>query len=210
VEPSHGGQYFEARPAVASRRHTVRLTLPDFTADLVADRGVFAADQLDEGTRYLLQAGPVLPADATNVLDLGCGYGPIALTLARRAPAATVWAVDVNRRAVELTRLNADELGLANVEVRAVAEGSPDPGDGLPADLRFDVIWSNPPIRVGKAALHELLGAWLGRLTDDGEACLVVHKHLGADSLTAWLNRTGWSASRLSSRGGYRILRITR
>jgi len=203
---------------VASQPRTVRLTLPDLTTDLAADRGVFAADEVDEGTRYLLQAGPPLPAGATNLLDLGCGYGPIALTLARRAPGATVWAVDVNARATELTRANADHLRLGNVEVRlvpqttATALGEPvgEPVGELPADLRFDAIWSNPPIRVGKAALHDLLSGWLHRLTDNGELCLVVHKHLGADSLTGWLNRSGWSAARLSSRGGYRILRVTR
>ena len=209
MEPAHAGQYFESDPAVASHPRTVRLTLPDLTVDLLADRGVFSADQVDEGTRYLLQAGPALPSAATHLLDLGCGYGPIAVALARRAPSATVWALDVNARAVELTRANAQALGLENVRAVVVPDDPASGVDGLPDDVRFDAVWSNPPIRVGKTALHALLQRWLGRLTDGGEACLVVHKHLGADSLATWLSNSGWPTTRVGSRGGYRILRAT-
>ena len=165
---------------------------------------------MDEGTRYLLGAGPPLPAGATNLVDLGCGYGPIALTLARRAPAARVWALDVNDRAVELTRANAASAHLDNVTA-VVAPADPTQAvAGMPEDLVIDALWSNPPIRVGKPALHALLSHWLGRLAEHGEACLVVHKHLGADSLTTWLNRSGWPTTRFGSRGGYRILHVTR
>ena len=207
MEPAHAGQYFESHPGAASRPRTVRLTLPDLTVDLLADRGVFSADHLDEGTRYLLQAGPAVPVGATNLLDLGCGYGPIAVALARRAPSATVWALDVNARAVELTRANAQALGLENLRALVVPDDPAAGVEGLPDDVRFDAVWSNPPIRVGKAALHAMLARWLGRLTDRGEACLVVHKHLGADSLTTWLGHSGWPTTRVGSRGGYRILR---
>ncbi len=210
MEPAHAGQYFEPHPDVASRPHTVRLTLPDLTCDLTADRGVFSADAVDEGTRYLLGAGPPLPDGAANLVDLGCGYGPIAVALARRAPDATVWALDVNERAVALTRANAEANGLANVTARVVSDDPVESVAALPADVGIDALWSNPPIRIGKAALHALLGAWLERLAPHGEACLVVHKHLGADSLTTWLNRSGWPTTRLGSRGGYRILRVTR
>ncbi len=210
MEPAHAGQYFEPRPAVASRPHTLRLTLPDLTFDLTADRGVFSVDAVDEGTRYLLGAGPPLPAGATEVVDLGCGYGPIALTLARRAPTARVWAIDVNARAVELTRANAAAAHLDNVTAVQVAPDPTTPVPGMPDDLAIDALWSNPPIRVGKPVLHALLSHWLGRLSARGEACLVVHKHLGADSLTTWLNRSGWPTTRFGSRGGYRILQVTR
>jgi 16S rRNA (guanine1207-N2)-methyltransferase len=135
-----------------------------------------------------------------DLLDLGCGYGAIAVTMARRAPAATVWAVDVNRRAVALTAANATAAGCENV--RAV-----EPGD-VPDDLRFSIIWSNPPIRVGKAELHDLLSNWLGRLTTDGRAVLVVQKHLGADSLARWLEEQGHPVTRLRSRIGYRLLQV--
>jgi 16S rRNA (guanine1207-N2)-methyltransferase len=193
------GHYFDADPAVGSEQGRVSLTLPDLSLELTTDRGVFAREAVDPGTKLLLLEAPP-PPPAGDLLDLGCGYGPIALTLARRSPGATVWAVDVNRRALDLTAANAEAAGVTNV--RAVRP------DEVPADVAFAAIWSNPPIRVGKAALHELLARWLGRLTADGRAVLVVHKHLGADSLARWLDGQGWHTERLRSRMGYRLLSV--
>ena len=194
------GQYFDAQPAVASRRSVVALALPDLTLSLTTDRGVFAHGAVDTGTRLLLLEAPAPPPSGT-FLDLGCGYGPVACSLARRAPDATVWAVDVNERARALCVENAAANGALNVRVAA-------PGE-VPVDVRFDLIWSNPPIRIGKAALHDLLAAWLGRLVPGGRAVLVVQKHLGADSLAAWLDERGLQVERLSSRQGYRLLLVT-
>jgi 16S rRNA (guanine1207-N2)-methyltransferase len=193
------GHYFDAEPTSASAPATVTLTLPDRTTELATDRGVFAGDRVDAGTKYLLLDGPALP-ESGDLLDLGCGYGPIACTLAARAPGTTVWAIDVNRRARELCAANAAQLGLTNVRVL--------PGDEVPDDLRFAAIWSNPPIRIGKPALHLLLRTWLGRLDPEGHAALVVSKHLGSDSLAIWLQRQGWPVDRLGSRQGYRILQV--
>ena len=198
---SVSGQYFEEEPTVTSAPRTVRLALPDRTLGLVTDTGVFAKDDVDPGTKLLLLEAPELP-ERGHLLDLGCGYGPMALTMASRRPDATVWAVDVNERAVSLTRDNASRLALDNV--RAVLP------DDVPGAVRFAAIWSNPPIRIGKPALHELLRAWLPRLADGGEAVLVVHKHLGSDSLASWLAQEGWDVERLTSRVGYRILSVTR
>lgn len=195
------GHYFDPTPGTSSQPRQVRLTLPDLTLELTTDRGVFSADRVDAGTKLLLLEAPSPPVTGTFV-DLGCGYGPIACTLASRAPGATVWAVDVNERARALCRANADALGLANVVVAAP--------DEVPEDLAVDLLWSNPPIRIGKAALHELLSGWLGRLAPAGAAVLVVQKHLGADSLQRWLQAEGWRAERLSSRAGYRLLEVGR
>jgi 16S rRNA (guanine1207-N2)-methyltransferase len=167
------------------------------TVDLQTDRGVFARDAVDPGTKLLLLEAPA-PAPAGDLLDLGCGYGPIAIAMARRAPEATVWAIDVNERARALATANAAGLG----NVRVVAP------DAVPDDVRFSTIWSNPPIRIGKAALHEVLLRWLARLTPDGRAVLVVQKHLGADSLARWLDEQGFPATRLQSRFGYRLLEV--
>lgn len=196
-----GEQYFEEDPGVGSHRRTVRLALPDVTLDLATDTGVFAKEDVDPGSKLLLLEAPE-PAQSGDLLDLGCGYGALALTLAARAPDATVWAVDVNRRAVALTAENASSNGFGNV--RAVSP------DGVPDDVRFATMWSNPPIRIGKPALHDLLRTWLPRLDAGGEAVLVVHKHLGSDSLAAWLSQEGWAVDRRRSRMGYRILSVTR
>lgn len=199
--PDPAGHYFDADPAVGSRPTTVQLDLPDRSLTLATDRGVFSGSRVDPGTKYLLLEAPAPPASGTFV-DLGCGYGPIACTLAARSPAATVWAVDPNARAVALCAANATALGLANV--RAVAT------DAVPADLAVDLLWSNPPIRIGKAALHDLLATWLDRLTPAGRAVLVIQKHLGADSLQRWLTDRGWPTERIGSRAGYRLLQVSR
>ncbi len=193
--------YFDPTPPGPSRPRQVELTLPDLRVQLTADRGVFAGGGVDLGTLELLRTVRGIPDPAGPVLDLGCGYGPIAVTVASRFPASTVWAVDVNTRAVELTRANAAALGLGNV--RAVTP------EGVPADLRFAQLWSNPPIRIGKAALHELLGQWLPRLASGGTAWLVVQRNLGSDSLADWMRSTGYDVTRLASRKGYRILQVS-
>lgn len=200
------GHYFDASPATASAPRRVTLTLPDLRLELATDRGVFATTGVDPGTKYLLLDGPGLPADARRLLDLGCGYGPIAVTLARRAPRSVVWAVDVNERAVALCRENATAAGADNV--RALVVTPAEPTAGVPDDVSFDAIWSNPPVRIGKEALHRLLATWLPRLCPGGRAVLVVHKHLGADSLARWLDDEGYPTRRLGSRAGYRLLEV--
>jgi 16S rRNA (guanine1207-N2)-methyltransferase len=191
--------YFDQAPAPPSRRGRVTLKLPDFQAELAVDRGVFSAAGVDPGTVELLRSRVGAPAGSSDLLDLGCGYGPIAVTLAHRFPAATIWAVDVNSRALELAADNAAALGLGD-RVRAMVP------EAVPADVSFGGIWSNPPIRIGKAALHELLLRWLPRLAPEADAWMVVQRHLGADSLSAWLRGEGWDVRRLASKKGYRIL----
>jgi 16S rRNA (guanine1207-N2)-methyltransferase len=195
------GHYFDAQPDVASRPATIDLHLPDLSLTLRTDTGVFSGDRVDPGTKYLLLEAPEPPTTGTFV-DVGCGYGPIACTLAARRPDAAVWAVDVNERALELCAANAAALGLTNVTVAAPAD--------VPDDLAVDLVWSNPPIRIGKPALHDLLAGWLGRLTPAGTAVLVVQKHLGSDSLQRWLDAAGWATARLGSRAGYRLLEVRR
>lgn len=190
-------QYFDPEPAVASDTTTFDVVLPGVTFSLTTDRGVFSHGHVDAGTGLLLREAPAPPATG-DLLDLGCGAGPLALALAIRSPAATVWAVDVNARARELTALNAARNGAGNIRVAVPAE--------VPDEVRFAAIWSNPPIRIGKAALHDLLSLWLPRLADDGTATLVVQKHLGADSLQDWLGRQGFPTERIASRQGFRVL----
>lgn len=192
-------QYFDEQPAVGSDRQTVDVALSDVAFTMLTDRGVFSHGHLDTGTSMLLRQAPA-PSPTGDLLDLGCGSGAIAITMALRSPSATVWAVDVNERARQLASDNARRNKITNLEVVAP--------DRLPADVRFSTIWSNPPIRIGKAALHALLERWLPLLTPDGVAILVVQKHLGADSLQRWLVTQGFEVDRLSSKAGFRLLGV--
>ena len=194
--------YFESPAPDVRAPGRVRLTVAGRTLELATDAGVFSRAGVDPGTAVLLDVVPPPPA-AGHLLDLGCGYGPIALWMAVQAPGATVWAVDVNERARELCAANAAAAGLGRVRVCG-------PGE-VPDEVRFARIASNPPIRIGKAALHELLSGWLARLEPGGgEAYLVVQKHLGSDSLQRWLNGRGWPADRVASRRAFRVLRVRR
>ncbi len=181
------------------------LKLAGLEAELLVDRGVFAASGIDPGTAELLRAGLGEPGRGPGsdgaLLDLGCGYGPITVALAHRFPRARVWAVDVNRRALELVSANVSALGLADRVALA-------PPEDVPAELRFDGIWSNPPIRIGKEALHAILLDWLPRLLPGASAWLVVQRHLGSDSLSDWLAANGWPVKRVGSRKGYRLLQV--
>ena len=197
-----GEQYFSRRPASRSDPRRIAVRLPDVRLDPRHRPWGFAGARLDPGNETLLRRGelvgcPTDPCFSTSA----AAYGPIALTLARRNPAAAIWAVDVNERARDLCRENVRATGLANVTVAAP--------DAVPADLRFAALWSNPPIRIGKGPLHELLLRWLGRLDAGAAGHLVVHKHLGSDSLARWLVEQGWTTARRASHDGYRLLDVT-
>jgi len=194
-------QYFAEQPGAAHRPGTVHVVLPDLHLTLATDSGVFSPGRLDPGTRLLLDTAPPPPSDG-DLLDLGSGYGPLALTLGFRAPRARVWAVDVNARALDLCAGNAAAAGLTNVRCVPADEAS------LPSS--YQLIWSNPPIRIGKQALHALLRGWLGRLAPGAAAYLVVQRNLGSDSLQRWLAVEGFDAARIAARAGYRVLEVGR
>ena len=200
----HHDHYFTESPASRLELRRLRVSLAGREVVVEVASGVFSPGGVDKGTAVLLREAPAPPGSGT-FLDLGCGWGPVALTLALRAPEASVYAVDVNERAVDLTARNAAALGVARLHATTP--------DGVPADVTFDLIWSNPPIRVGKAALHDLLLDWLPRLAPGGEAYLVVQKNLGSDSLQRWLAEVlgaGYAVDRHSTSKGFRVLRVRR
>jgi 16S rRNA (guanine1207-N2)-methyltransferase len=199
-----GDHYYSTRPQAPARPTEVEFSVAGREFRLRAMAGVFSAGRLDPGTAVLLRKGDLpAPWESGTVLDVGCGYGPIACVLATLAPRMTVYAVDVNERAVDATRANAAALGV-DQRVRASHP------DAVSADVEFDQIWSNPPIRVGKEELHAILDRWLPRLTPDGTAWLVAGRHLGGDSLQRWLIERGWDATRHASQQGFRVLRVRR
>lgn len=186
---------------LGSQPRNATWTTHGVTVTAASDRGVFSYGRLDRGTQVLFDLAPTPPPSGV-FLDIGCGWGAIALTMATLSPAAKVYAIDVNPRAIELTERNADSLRLDNVHASL-------PDDVHPG-ITFDVVWSNPPIRVGKEALHRILDKWLSRLSPTGEAYLVVQKNLGSDSLADWLRDRGFRVERIGSRKGYRVLHVTR
>ncbi|MEJ7757687.1 MAG: methyltransferase [Nocardioidaceae bacterium] len=194
--------YFADDPSSPLERLCVEVPAWGRSLPLQSASGVFAHGRLDRGTAVLLRSTRP-PEMAGTFLDLGCGYGPIACALAVAVPGSDVWAVDVNRRALQLTGENSQRLGIGE-RVHACTP------EEVPAELNFDEIWSNPPIRVGKQALHALLSRWLPRLRTSGRAVLVVGKNLGSDSLQRWFGEEGYRCERLASAKGFRVLEVRR
>jgi 16S rRNA (guanine1207-N2)-methyltransferase len=197
-----GDHYFSASPSSPVEHRRVRVTLAGREIAVTTANGVFSPDRVDAGTGVLLANSPT-PPPGGDLLDLGCGWGPISISLALQSPHATIWAVDVNERSLDLVRRNAAELKLDNVNARLP--------DDVPDDIRFRTIRSNPPIRVGKNELHGLLERWIPRLDERSDAWLVVQRNLGADSLQRWLAATfehGYSVYRSATGRGYRVLRV--
>lgn len=196
--------YFSASPASPENLRRIRVNLAGADIEVVTAGGVFSPDHIDWGTAVLLANTPP-PPPGGHLLDLGCGWGPIALSLAMESPHATVWAVDVNERALDLVRRNAQSLGLSNVTAARPAD--------VPDEITFRTIRSNPPIRVGKHELHGLLERWIPRLDERSDAWLVVQRNLGSDSLQRWLAAyftPGYSVHRTATGRGFRVLKVRR
>jgi 16S rRNA G1207 methylase RsmC len=196
--------YFSPTPGGELKLRTIRARIAGQERELVTANAVFSPERIDPGTQVLL-ANVVAPPPGGDLLDLGCGWGPIALTLALESPRATVWAVDVNERALDLVRENAQRLAIQNIN--AVTP------DNVPEGIRFTTMWSNPPIRIGKSELHDLLERWLPRLDAGSDAWLVVQRNLGSDSLQRWLESTlaaDFGFTRAATSKGYRVIRARR
>ena len=203
--------YFTARPASEAERSTIDVRIADRILTVDVANGVFSAGKLDPGTAVLLDHVSAPPTG--TLVDLGCGWGPITMAMALQSPEATIWAVDVNERALDLTRRNVKRL---RASINAAHVNVATPAD-VPRDLLFDELWSNPPIRIGKKALHALLTMWLPRLRSGGQAHLVVQRNLGSDSLARWIggqidnDGQHWGeVERVASAKGFRVLRFTR
>jgi 16S rRNA G1207 methylase RsmC len=196
--------YFSPVPAGRDVRESFEVEGIWGTLHMESAAGIFASRGLDRGTAVLLDSirrHPVsAPADGSLVVDLGCGSGVLALVMARLWPDCRVVAVDVNVRALEVCAENARRNGVRNVEPR------------LPEDTGSDAVarlWTNPPVRIGKDGLHDLLGRWIPRLESAGEARMVVGRHLGSDSLARWMETQGWGVERLASARGFRVLQVS-
>lgn len=202
-----GEQYFSANPNSLDLRRTLHVDLRGHEVSVQVSNGVFSSSKLDLGTAVLLKHAPQPPENG-RFFDIGCGWGAISLALGFESPNAQIYAVDVNERALDLTGINAKNAGLNNIHTYLVE-------DALKEDAikDIDLIWSNPPIRVGKDVLHNILITWLPRLKIGGAAYLVVQKNLGSDSLITWLSKTlreDFSVEKYASSKGYRIIEVLR
>jgi 16S rRNA (guanine1207-N2)-methyltransferase len=194
--------YFSEQPETQTTTHPIEFELEGKTFNLTAASGTFSSTRLDAGTKILLRESAFFP-DSGTILDIGCGWGPISIAIAALRPNTSVIGLDVNARSLELASANASALGLKNFKAVRAPE--------IAEDQLFDGIWSNPPIRVGKAVLHELMQTWIPKLKPGASAMLVIQKQLGAESFQKWLESSfeGFTVTRHSIDKGYRVIRVT-
>jgi len=193
--------YFDKDPKSTSNLRQVDIALGGKQLRLFTDSGVFSSSGLDKGTQILLKhSGEALGTG--KILDLGAGWGPISIELAIIRPDAEILAVEINSRAIDLLEKNIASAALTNVQSTSLAQIR---------ENSVDQIWSNPPIRIGKQNLHNLLTEAFGKLKDGGKAYLVVQKHLGSDSLANWIEKDlGHIVDRIDNSKGFRVFRVTK
>jgi len=199
-----GEHYFSESPKSTHSTNFHEVALRSHTVTVTTASGTFSPGGVDRGTQVLLKYAPPPPPQG-NFLDIGCGWGPLSLALALESPQAQVIGIEVNERARMSATENYENLGISNLTICHP--------DEVPPQSRFDLIWSNPPIRVGKVALYEIVTRWLNTLTAQGEAWFVIAKKLGGDSLHDWINQGkagDFQATRVETSKGFRVLHITR
>lgn len=198
-------QYFDKDPNVESKPVSFTKSICGYEFEFKTDRGVFSKGALDKATEVLLKEfDENYLRVPKNIVDVGCGYGPIITFVAKKFQDATVLAVDINERARTLCAHNyGHNIGDGRLKVVSPS--------GVDTAQKYDLIISNPPIRIGKKALYELLKFWSEALGDDGEMWLVMAKHLGADSCAKFLEtQCNLKVTRVASKKGFRILKCTR
>ncbi|MGE5606560.1 MAG: class I SAM-dependent methyltransferase [Bacteroidota bacterium] len=190
--------YYSNKPTSAHNYQEFEARIRDVKLKLITDAGIFSKDRLDPGTKLLIEALPLDP-NLKKVFDLGCGYGPIGLTIAKLLPGSTIYMSDINERAVELGIKNAQLNGITNVVIK--------PGDGFEAfsDEKFDLIVTNPPIRAGKQIIYGLIDQAYQALNNGGRLVLVIKTKHGAKSMEAKLNSVFKEVTELEKGGGYRV-----
>ncbi|MDD7504841.1 MAG: methyltransferase [Actinomycetaceae bacterium] len=198
--------YFTAHPHSSNEVYEFDVQLLESHYHIRTQAGIFSPRGLDKGSAVFLHKVPLVDLNPGSLaVDLGCGWGPLTLALAQSHPESEVIAVDVNERALALSADNAKRNGLNNVTA-SMPEAAITQLEQTGRTI--DLLWSNPPIRIGKTQLHDLLTRWLNLLSPEGVAYLVVQKNLGADSLIKWLNNQAHTASKVGSSQGYRVIEV--
>lgn len=194
--------YYTRQPSVKSDVHTAQEILRGKTFTFLTDAGVFSKKGVDYGSKHLIETMEL--SENAKVLDVGCGYGPMGLSAAVMCPKGHVTMVDINERAVELSKENARRNGISNVTILQ--------SDLLEQvkDLQFDAVLTNPPIRAGKETVHRIFVDAYDCLVDGGSLWVVIQKKQGAPSAVKKMESLYSEVVEVSKDKGYRILKATK
>ncbi|MEW9672307.1 class I SAM-dependent methyltransferase [Ammoniphilus sp. 3BR4] len=191
--------YYSSRPSVEHDEKDFSFDLRGFSLKFRTDAGVFSRERIDYGSVLLIEEMEIGMKD--DVLDMGCGYGPIGLAAAKLASEGKVWMADVNERAVALAKENALRNNIHNVEIiqSFLFENLP--------DQKFDVILTNPPIRAGKQTVHQIFEDAYAHLKENGALWIVIQKKQGAPSAMNKLNKMYQQVQKVTQDKGYWIIK---
>jgi len=194
--------YYDQKPEAAHQRREIEARIRGVTLHLITDSGVFSKTGVDFGSRLLIESLE-LP-ESGDLLDVGCGYGPIGLFAARLNPRLNVTMIDINERAVELANINAARNGIRNASA-------------LQSDLyeqvrdrSYSLIVSNPPIRAGKRVVHRIFEEAVELLRDDGQLWIVIQKKQGAPSAHEKLKSLYREVVEVAKSKGYRVYKAVK
>ncbi|KIL53611.1 methyltransferase [Jeotgalibacillus alimentarius] len=192
--------YYSKKPGVESKPNGWNYTLRGHVIKFKTDQGVFSKKEVDFGSRVLIEAFEE-PVTGGPVLDVGCGYGPIGLSLAKSMPERNIHMVDVNERALELAKENAEQNQIRNISIYE--------SDCLDQveEQSFAAILTNPPIRAGKQTVHRIFEQSAEKLTSGGELWVVIQKKQGAPSAKAKLEELFGNVETADKQKGYFIFR---
>lgn len=193
------GHYFDENPEISSQVREISFTLFDKKYTYYTDNGVFSKSRIDEGTYIFLKV--LVPLGLSGrILDLGCGYGPIGLTIAQNSKEARVDLADINSRALALASRSGDRLNL-NSRVTFLHSDIYEKIEGP-----YDSIVVNPPIRAGKVVTYSMYSGARQRLIDGGSLYVVIRKKQGAESAFKYLETVFENVSVLHKEKGYWII----
>ena len=188
--------YFSNAPISAHNERQISTSLLGFEMRFHTDAGVFSRDEVDPGSRLLVESVGALSG---RVLDMGCGWGPVGLSIALKNPECTVLMADVNERAVQLSERNRRTNGVNNAHV--IQSDAFESVEG-----EFDHILTNPPIRAGKAVIYGMFDESFRRLRAGGTLNIVIRKQHGAPSAIKYLQTMFEQVTTLEKDAGYWIL----
>ena len=197
--------YYTNQPNSKSQEKHFRYVLKGFTFQFASDNGVFSKNTIDFGSQLLIESYEVPPHLAQGkLLDVGCGYGPMGLSFAKAYPEMSVEMVDVNERAMDLAKRNAEANGIQNVTIH-----ESNTYDNVHAK-DYSVIISNPPIRAGKEVVHRILAEAYDHLIEEGQLVIVIQKKQGAPSAQKKMQEVFGNVERIALDKGYWILVSTK
>lgn len=191
--------YFTAEPSVKSEERIIEYEIKDKKLSFISDNGVFSKNHVDSATELLVKT--IYDEVKGKILDVGCGYGVIGITLATNKNVTDVEMIDINHRALDLAKRNAEKNNVANKIKIFESNGFEQIKE------KYDAIITNPPIRAGKAVIYQMYADAKEHLKKDGALYIVINKKHGAPSTIKYLEELYENSETLNKKAGFNVIK---